>query len=81
LGELHETLRVASLALLPFMPGKARTALGLLGYPLALLAEDGSLNGKRLGDELAWDPARAFGVEVSKGQPLFPKAAKVPSAV
>jgi methionyl-tRNA synthetase len=81
LAEMHETLRVASLALLPFMPGKAKAALEHLGYPVASIAEDSSLQGRTLQDELAWDEKRAAGVEVSKGQPLFPKAAKVPSAV
>jgi len=68
---LLEALRLAGLALAPFMPESAERSLEPLGFaPGEAFAGRGALKGKPLAEALAWgglEPGR----KVKKGEPLF----------
>jgi methionyl-tRNA synthetase len=71
MNSLLEALRLAGLALAPFMPESAARSLAQLGYePGEVFAGRGALRGKPLDEALAWggiEPGR----KVKKGEPLF----------
>ena len=71
MNHLLEALRIAGLALAPFMPAAAERSLEQLGYaPGEVFAGRGALRGRPLAEALAWgglEPGR----KVKKGEPLF----------